>query len=259
MELRLVIPLSFPIAIALTAGAPLSAGCLDMDADGICDETDNCRTIGNTDQNDRDRDGLGDLCDPAPDDPTNHGVYEGVIPDGGFGSACQIDALIDNVCDIEGSGALLTISEIDLKALRCEYAVLEGPLQFDDRTGCITLDVTSFTIVEPPCPMEVQQLEFTTYGDGPRIRWGSLPCSHGYDVVRGQVEELGNGNLGNVACLGDDTTDRTPDESLIASLPEPGSAFFYAVRAQGRYGVEHYGRGSSGAERLPSAGDCSAD
>ncbi len=45
--------------------------CDDLDADLVCDETDNCPGLANNDQADADNDGIGDLCDDCPDDPNN--------------------------------------------------------------------------------------------------------------------------------------------------------------------------------------------
>ena len=42
----------------------------DRDHDGIPDDQDNCPFIANRDQKDRDGDGKGNACDPAPRDPT---------------------------------------------------------------------------------------------------------------------------------------------------------------------------------------------
>ncbi|MFH0982548.1 MAG: hypothetical protein V2A79_13565 [Planctomycetota bacterium] len=43
---------------------------VDTDGDGIPDGSDNCRYDFNPDQEDRDGDQFGDVCDPCPDDPT---------------------------------------------------------------------------------------------------------------------------------------------------------------------------------------------
>jgi hypothetical protein len=49
----------------------------DNDGDGIADEQDNCPDVANRDQADTDDDGLGDICDPAPLNPSN--ITKGVM------------------------------------------------------------------------------------------------------------------------------------------------------------------------------------
>ena len=40
--------------------------CGDIDGDGILDDDDNCPSVANPEQKDRDEDGIGDECDPTP-------------------------------------------------------------------------------------------------------------------------------------------------------------------------------------------------
>jgi hypothetical protein len=46
-------------------------GLNDLDLDGVPDLIDNCEATGNADQADVDFDGLGDACDPYPNEPDN--------------------------------------------------------------------------------------------------------------------------------------------------------------------------------------------
>lgn len=59
---------------------PTSGECSDMDGDRICDSSDNCPTVSNADQADRDANGVGDACD-APITPTM-GQHETSCRDG---------------------------------------------------------------------------------------------------------------------------------------------------------------------------------
>ena len=41
----------------------------DVDGDGVSNDSDNCVSVANADQADRDGDGLGDACDGQPENP----------------------------------------------------------------------------------------------------------------------------------------------------------------------------------------------
>ena len=43
----------------------------DFDGDRVPDSGDNCLDVSNPDQTDTDEDGLGDPCDPFPEEPDN--------------------------------------------------------------------------------------------------------------------------------------------------------------------------------------------
>lgn len=72
-----------PLDMADMAELPVDMGDPnDRDGDGLLNEQDNCPDLANMDQADRDRDGVGDVCDMYPTfyDPTNPQTYV-VIPE----------------------------------------------------------------------------------------------------------------------------------------------------------------------------------
>jgi hypothetical protein len=72
----------------------------DWDGDGVADDVDNCPLIANTDQSDTDGDGLGDACDPNPNNSPE------------WGAAVNVGAPINTAyhegqCDISADGQML--------------------------------------------------------------------------------------------------------------------------------------------------------
>ncbi len=98
--------------VFLVAGTDLP----DADGDGVADFADNCPDVSNPTQDDADLDGLGDACDPYPNEPDNLGMCLNEL------STCQddlalcqqdnaalqaqIDQLLDLLADTDGDGVL---------------------------------------------------------------------------------------------------------------------------------------------------------
>ncbi|HBF13157.1 MAG TPA: hypothetical protein DDW49_07205, partial [Deltaproteobacteria bacterium] len=73
----------------------------DVDEDGLCDESDNCKEVANADQADADGDGAGDLCDAAcPNDAANDGDADGIC---GALDNCE-EAANPDQADADGDG-----------------------------------------------------------------------------------------------------------------------------------------------------------
>ena len=67
--------------VLIGAKGPACRICDDADGDLVCEEFDNCPGLVNPDQADGDYDGMGDLCDPCPNDPGNDSDGDGHCAD----------------------------------------------------------------------------------------------------------------------------------------------------------------------------------
>ncbi len=87
---------------ATGAVRPGPDACADADGDGVADGIDLCPAVSDPAQDDRDRDGAGDLCDACPDDAPNDLDADGVCTSAdncpALGNSDQRDA------DLDGSG-----------------------------------------------------------------------------------------------------------------------------------------------------------
>lgn len=93
--------------------------CADADADGVCDQVDNCLTVPNPGQEDSDSDGLGDACDNCPqvanplqEDADGDGVGDDCDNCPSHPNPAQIGC--PNQADLEPNGA---INAVDLTAM----------------------------------------------------------------------------------------------------------------------------------------------
>jgi hypothetical protein len=130
-------------------------GCQDGDADGVCDDADNCPVLANADQADADQDGQGDACDVCPQDAQNDADHDGVcgnvdvcsgtvlpesVPTVSLGVNRFADTNGDGVFDTTlpaGQGPLRSYTLQDTKGCSCEQIIASQKLGEGHRKfGC---------------------------------------------------------------------------------------------------------------------------
>ena len=96
-----------------------------------------------------------------------------------------------------------------------------------------------------PAPPETQNLAAAS--DKTTYNWSAAPSATQYDVVRGRVLALPVGpGGGNETCFGN-----LADTTLTdATLPNPGTGFFYLSRGENACAIGTFGRSSDGSPRI---------
>jgi len=207
------------------AGAQ-AQGVLDSDGDGVLDVQDNCPLVPNTDQADRDEDGVGDVCDPddvldtdldtIPDTIDNCRLVpnpgqEDADADG-LGDACDPD----DATDTDGDG-------VPDATDACPHAPGDP-----DNQGCPLGDRDGDGVPDDvdPCPDEPGAA-----GDGCPLEdfdLDGIPDSvDNCPVVPNADQTDTDGDGQGDACDADDDQDGVPDEvdpcPLDSTCPDPGN------------------------------------
>jgi hypothetical protein len=145
--------------------------------------------------------------------------------------------------DLEGDGDMdvLSATQNDAKVV---WHVNDADYSDADHDGmrdeldCSSADGTAFVI-----PREVSSVRFRPGG---LFEWNGAVAGSGsgarYDVVRGSLSQLPSGSGSGEICLSNDASARTLTD---ATIPTPGTGFYYLLRASNACGTGTYGAGTS--------------
>ncbi len=151
----------------------------DSDGDGVTNSLDNCPLLANQAQTDTDEDGLGDLCDPCPEDTANDSDGDGLCgnvdncpllanatqtdtDDDGVGDSCDADADGDGFAGTEDNCPLLVNptqadTDGDGRGDLCDPCPTDATNDSDGDGLCGILD---------NCPLLANPQQTDTDGDG---------------------------------------------------------------------------------------------
>lgn len=267
-------------------GLPLDPN--DFDRDGTPNEFDNCPNFKATNQQDRDSDGLGDSCDPYPDDPINDPDFDGYpsptdncpflgnkaqddTDNDGWGNGCDLCTAIqdrvqrdldrDNLgdsCDddMDGDGLPNTTDPDDdndtVPDVSDNCPTVPNFLQADFNKNGIGDD----------CDLDDLAIQQVKVKKSKRMEWEKEPPAVSYNVQFGPVSRL---SASKAYCYAPGL--KFYGIELVKTDPPPGEAYWYTITAVATDGKEGSpGLTSAGANRpmppvcdLATAGDWDAD
>lgn len=150
----------------------LSAFAVDTDGDLVVDASDNCPLVSNGDQADKDGDGLGNVCDRFPADPTNEGPGAPAVTTttitGGAGGFIPVTGGQTLTLDLDAAALQAVLEELTSDQFPLE--AVDGQYSF----ACVLESVTTLT-----------EDTYITMGDQVVTSVGQ--CSY---LVNGEVQTL---------------------------------------------------------------------
>ncbi len=211
-------------------------------------------------------DGGGAFSFPSLDTPAGQAPSSLVIQDfnmDGLKDVAVVNSNANNVSLLLGDGAGHFSNAGDFGVRDAPQSIAAGDFNCDGKPDLAVADNLSDTVtilLNQSIPGDPLQISSVLGGSRLTFRWGLVPGAI-YDVIRGQVKSVNKTTnpigLGAVTCLANDLAATDTGAAPDASIPPPGDAYFYTVRAivngvPGQYTVSSPG----GIPGVPSSGAC---